>query len=160
MKMQMVKLPVLALCAAAILVVPALSRAQNNPAPPVTPPPPVAPVPPPVVAPPPSTTPPVPVPAPKPAAKKRAAAPATTPFRGTVTALDTNAMTLTVGQRTFEITSETMITKEDKPAILSDGAVGEPVRGAYKKNAEGKLDATTIRYGGAAQPAKKESTSN
>ncbi len=157
MKKQLAKLPVLALCAAAILVVPALALAQNNPNPAATPPPPVAPVPAPVVAPPPATTP--PAPAPKPAAKKRAT-PSTTSFRGTVTALDTNAMTLTVGQRTFEITSETMITKDDKPAILSDGVVGDPVRGAYKKNAEGKLDATTIRYGGAAQPAKKKSTSN
>jgi hypothetical protein len=158
MKKQLTRLSFLTICAAAILVAPALARAQNNPGPPLTPPPPVAPVPAPVVVPPPATTPPAPAPAPKPAAKKRAAAPATTPFRGTVSALDTNAMTLTVGQRTFEITSETMITKEEKPAILSDGAVGEPVRGAYKKNAEGKLDATTIRYGGAARPAKKEST--
>ena len=52
-----------------------------------------------------------------------------------------------------------MISKDDKPAILSDGAVGEPVRGAYKKDKGGKLNATTIHFGGAAQPAKKESTS-
>jgi hypothetical protein len=35
--------------------------------------------------------------------------------------------------------------------------VGEPVRGAYKKNADGKLDAVTIRFGGAAGATKKES---
>ena len=31
---------------------------------------------------------------------------------------------------------------------LADGAVGEPVSGAYKKNAAGKLDAVTVRFGG------------
>jgi hypothetical protein len=32
------------------------------------------------------------------------------------------------------------------------------VRAAYENSAGGKLDATTIRFGGAAQSAKKEST--
>jgi len=131
----------LTLCAAAIFAVPALSRAQDTTNAPAAPP---------AVAPVAPQTPPV---------KKRAAS-STMPFRGTVTAVDTNAMTLTVEKRTFEITSETTITKDGKPAVLADGAAGEPVRGAYKKNAEGKLDATTIRFGGAGQTPKKESTGN
>jgi hypothetical protein len=57
-------------------------------------------------------------------------------------------MTLTIGKRTFNMTSATTITKDGKPAGLADGAVGEPVSGAYKKNAEGKLDAVTVRFGG------------
>jgi hypothetical protein len=57
-------------------------------------------------------------------------------------------MTLTVEKRAFNMTSETIITKDDKPAVLADGVVGEPVRGAYKKNADGKLDAVTVRFGG------------
>ncbi len=42
-------------------------------------------------------------------------------------------MTLTVGTRTFEITADTKIFNDGEPATLSDGMVGEPVRGTYKK---------------------------
>jgi hypothetical protein len=149
MKMHIAKLSMLTLCAAAILAVPAPSCAQDNtntsaivvP----TPPPPAAAVPtPPAAA------------AQTPAVKKHiASSPAPLTFRGTLTALDTNAMTLTVEKRTFNMTSETIVTKDDKPAVLADGVVGEPVRGAYKKNAEGKLDAVTVRFGGNAEGKKK-----
>jgi hypothetical protein len=67
-------------------------------------------------------------------------------FRGTVSAVDAKAMTLTVAKRTFEVTSETKITKDGKPAILSDIAVGDKVGGAYKKT-DDKLTATTINVG-------------
>ena len=131
MKKYFAKLSVLTLCAAAILIVPALTRAQD------------------------ATN--APAAAKAPAAKKHTAvSSATLPFRGTVTAMDTNAMTLTVEKRTFNMTSETIVTKEGKPAVLSDGVVGEKVSGAYKKNADGKLDAVTIRVGGAAGVTKKE----
>ena len=130
----------LTLCAAAILVVPASSRAQatnNAPA--------ALPAAAPVAAP--ATTPAAAAQT-TPVKKHTAAAPATLPFRGTVTTVDTNAMTLTVGKRTFNMTSETAVTRDDKPAVLADGAAGEQVRGSYKKNAEGKLDAVTIHFGG------------
>jgi hypothetical protein len=68
-------------------------------------------------------------------------------FRGAVSAVDAKAMTLTVGKRTFAVTSDTKITKEGKPAILSDIAVGDKVGGAYKKADDGKLCATTINDG-------------
>jgi hypothetical protein len=68
-------------------------------------------------------------------------------FHGTVSAVDTNAMTLTVGERAFDITSETKITKKGQPATLGDIAVGDTVGGAYKKTPEGKLEATTIHDG-------------
>jgi hypothetical protein len=77
------------------------------------------------------------------------------PFHGAVTALDANAMTLTVGKLTVQVTSETKITKDGKPATLADGVVGEPVSGYYKKDADGKLSATTIHFGG-----KKKETSD
>lgn len=70
-----------------------------------------------------------------------------TPFHGKLSAIDTNAMTLTVGTRTFEITSETKITKDGQPAVLADGMVGEMAGGAYKKGADGKLEATTVSFG-------------
>jgi hypothetical protein len=69
------------------------------------------------------------------------------PFHGTVSAMDTNAMTVTVGKLTVQVTSETKITKNGKPATLTDGVVGEPASGYYKKDADGKLNATTIHFG-------------
>lgn len=69
-------------------------------------------------------------------------------FKGTVSAIDTNAMTFTVEARTFAITSETIITKDGQPATLGDGVVGQPVSGAYKKADDGTLNATTVRFGG------------
>jgi len=79
-------------------------------------------------------------------------------FRGTVSAIDTNAMTLTVETRTFAITSETKITKDGQPATLDEGTVGEPVSGAYKKADDGTLNATTIHFGAKAGKKKKETT--
>jgi Ni/Co efflux regulator RcnB len=76
-------------------------------------------------------------------------------FHGKLSAIDTNAMTLTVGERTFEITSETKITKDGQPATLSDGVVGEAVGGAYKKSADGTLTATSVHFG-----AKKKKPTN
>jgi hypothetical protein len=78
------------------------------------------------------------------------------PFHGKVTAVDANAMTLTVGNLTFQVTSDTKISKEGKPAKLSDGVVGEQVRGAYKKSEDGKLHAVTVHFGakGEGKPQK------
>ncbi len=144
MKKHIAKFSMLTLCAAAILAVPALSLAQDNtnaPALPAVAPPVAVAQTPPVPA---VQTPPAPAAQTPPVKKHRT----TLPFHGTLTAVDTNAMTLTVGKRAFEMTSETIVTKDGKPAELADGVVGETVRGAYKKNAEGKLDAVTIHYGG------------
>jgi hypothetical protein len=77
------------------------------------------------------------------------------PFHGTVSAMDTNAMTLTVGKLTVQVTSETKISKDGKPATLADGVVGERASGYYKKDADGKLNATTIHFG-----SKKKETSD
>ena len=69
------------------------------------------------------------------------------PFHGKVAAVDIKAMTLTVKSRTFQITSETKISKDGQPATLSDGTVGEPVRGTYKKTDAGELDALSVQFG-------------
>jgi len=117
MKKHIAKISMPILCAAAILAVPALSRAQdttNTPAPPV---------------------------------RTRTVAPSVAlSFHGILTAVDTNAMTLTIEKRTFNMTSETIVTKDDKPAMLAEGAVGDQASGTYKKNTEGKLDALTVRF--------------
>jgi hypothetical protein len=127
MKKQMTKISILTLCAAAILAVPALSRAQDTTNAPAAS----------------EKTPP---------AKKHAGV---LPFRGNLTSVDTNAMTFVVGTRTFQVTSNTKITKDDKPAVLADGATGQPVSGSYKKNDEGKLDAVTVHFGGKVAGKKK-----
>ena len=77
-------------------------------------------------------------------------------FNGKLVAVDTNAMTLTVGKRTFEITSDTKIFKDGKPATLSDGVAGEMIGGTYKKEAYGKLTATSIRFGEKTDGEKKK----
>lgn len=82
------------------------------------------------------------------------------PFHGTINALDANAMTLTVGKLTIQVTSETKITKDGKPATLADGAVGEPVSGYYKKDADGKLNAMTIHFGGKKKEVSDSSSTN
>ena len=69
------------------------------------------------------------------------------PFHGNLKAVDTSAKTLTVGTLTLQITSDTKITKDGQPATLSDGVVGEPVGGAYTKTADGKLNALIVHFG-------------
>jgi hypothetical protein len=133
------KRTILKIAVCALLAAPVLSRAQdtNSIAAPAAS---VAPLPlPPVVAAPPAEIPATNAPAPA----KPKKVDSTLVASGKVVNVDTNAMTLTVGKRTFEMTSETRITKAGKPAILSDIAVDEKVGIAYKK-VGGKFDAITI----------------
>ena len=69
------------------------------------------------------------------------------PFHGKVAAVNAAAMTFTVGTMTFAVTSNTKITKDGKPATFAEITVGENIGGAYKKDAAGKLDATSVRIG-------------
>jgi hypothetical protein len=68
-------------------------------------------------------------------------------FYGPVSAVDTNAMTFTVGDQIFKITDESQVTKNDKQATIADAVVGEPARGTYTKTADGKLIVTKVRFG-------------
>ena len=77
------------------------------------------------------------------------------PFHGKLAAVDKVAKTITVGTRTFQITSETKIKKAGKPATLDDGVVGETVSGYVKPATGGKLMATTVNFG--PKPAPQES---
>ena len=79
----------------------------------------------------------------------------TIPFRGKIDAVDTSAMTLKVGTRTFAITADTKIFNNGEAATLSDGKVGEPVRGTYKKTEAGKLEAVTVYFGAKAGETPK-----
>jgi hypothetical protein len=71
------------------------------------------------------------------------------PFHGTVDGVDTNAMTLTVGSRTFQMTSSTKISSNGQPGILADATVGEPVTGYYRPDPDhtNTLNAVTIHLG-------------
>lgn len=69
------------------------------------------------------------------------------PFNGKVAAVDKTAKTFTVGQRKFQVTSDSRITKAGKPATLDDAAVGEEVAGSYRRAEDGKLNVVSVRFG-------------
>ena len=75
------------------------------------------------------------------------------PYHGKVLAINTKAMTLTVGTLVLQISAQTHITKDGVAATLEQGTVGEPVSGAYRKFPDGKLHAVSIHFG--AHPEKK-----
>jgi len=82
----------------------------------------------------------------KPADKKEAPA-RPIPFRGKIAAVDKQAKTIKVGERTFQITSDTRIMKAGKPATLEDASVGEDVGGQYRESADKKLNVVSLRVG-------------
>ena len=87
-------------------------------------------------------------------ARKRAVG----PFHGKLAAVDQVNKTITVGNRTFQITSETRIFKGGTPATLEDAVVGETVSGGFRTAPDGKLNATKLTFGPKTQakpPAKK-----
>ena len=74
------------------------------------------------------------------------------PFHGKLGAKTDSS--ITVGARTFEVTSDTKLVKEGKPATLADAVIGEDVGGAYQDQS-GKLVAKTVRFGAKPESAKK-----
>lgn len=81
------------------------------------------------------------------------------PFRGKVTAIDNAKMTITVVNRTFQINSQTIITKDGKPATLSDVSVGDNVTGSVKREKDGKWTAVKLNFGiPAVKPAAPSNT--
>jgi hypothetical protein len=101
----------------------------------------------------------------KPAADKKAAGSAAAtaekpakagPFHGKLAAIDKAAKTITVGKRTFHVTSDTKIKKSGKPALLDDAVVGETVSGYVKPGTDGKLMATSLNLGPKTTPEPAE----
>ena len=84
-------------------------------------------------------------------AKKEAPAkdapPRALPFRGKIGAVDKQAKTIKVGERTFHVTSDTKINKAGKPATLDDATVDEEVGGSYREGADKKLNLVSLRIG-------------
>jgi len=69
------------------------------------------------------------------------------PFHGKLAAVDKTGKTITVGKRTFQITSETKMFKAGKPATLDEGIVGDEASGYVKPTEDGKLVATKVNFG-------------
>ena len=95
----------------------------------------------------------------KPAKQKNADA---TPYHAKVKAVDVAGKTVTVdekkGELKLNVTTETKISKDGKPAKLNEIAVGDDAHGSYKKDADGKMNAVSLRVGKkiAAEPKKKK----
>src|SRR5689334_15793735 len=70
-------------------------------------------------------------------------------FYGTISAIDTKAMTFTVDNQVYSVVPETHMTKaaDDSQATLADAVVGEPARGTYTRTSDGKLNVTKVRFG-------------
>ena len=67
---------------------------------------------------------------------------------GTVTAVDTKAMTFTVEKQVYHVVAETHMTKpDDSKATLEDAVVGQPARGTFTKASDGSLNVTKVRFG-------------
>ena len=67
------------------------------------------------------------------------------PIHGVVSAVDTNAMTLTIGNSTFSVSSKTKIAKANGAVKLSDINVGDYAVVVYIKGPDGSLQALGIR---------------
>ena len=89
------------------------------------------------------------------AAAAKAEKSAKLPFHGKLKAVDASAKTLTVGERTFRVTAETIISKDGKPALLADVVVGDNVSGSFATSADGKLNVGKLNIGGKAVKAAK-----
>lgn len=73
------------------------------------------------------------------------------PFHGMIASVDEKMKTFTIAgkekSRTFKITDKSVITKADQPATIKDVTANEEVRGSYWKQADGTMEARTIKLG-------------
>ncbi len=77
------------------------------------------------------------------------------PFRGKISAVDQSAKTFTIGSQTFKVTDSTTIMKAGAPATMADIVENEQARGTYLKQADGTLEAKTVKIGPKAAGEKK-----
>lgn len=68
-----------------------------------------------------------------------------------VSAADQNAKTFTIAGKTtsraFKVTDKTAVTKAGNPATMADIVENQEVSGSYRKNADGTLEAKTVKIG-------------
>jgi hypothetical protein len=90
-------------------------------------------------------------PAEKPAMERRTGV---TPFRGTVSAVDKVAGTISIKNaemiRVFHVVTDTKITKDGNPASVEDAAVGDYATGAYLTKV-GKIELRSLKLGSASK---------
>jgi hypothetical protein len=81
------------------------------------------------------------------------------PFRGKISAVDQSAKTFTLGgkegSRVFKFTETTTITKAGAAATMTDIVENEQARGTYLKQADGTLEAKTVKLGAKTEGEKK-----
>lgn len=78
------------------------------------------------------------------------------PFHGKVSAVDQSAKTFTLGgKQTFKVTDTTVITKAGAPATMADIVENERARGTYMKQADGTMEAKTVKIGPKTEAEKK-----
>ena len=81
------------------------------------------------------------------------------PFHGMISAVDQNAKTFTITgkkeSRVFNVTDKTSISKRGKAATVKDITENEEASGSYWKNADGTLEAKTLKLGPMGGGAKK-----
>jgi len=68
-----------------------------------------------------------------------------------VSAVDQKAKTFTISgkeeSRAFRVTDKTIMTRGANPATMKDIVENEEVSGSYRKNADGSLEAKTVKLG-------------
>ena len=99
-------------------------------------------------------------PAPAPAADETKKKPGHVPFHGKVTAIDKQKMAVSLEERVFIVTSETKITKANKPATFGDVTVGEEIRGSYRKTEDGKMNLLSLYIGAKTDKTKEVKPKN
>ena len=77
------------------------------------------------------------------------------PFNGRLKAVDKEAGTVIVGNRTFKRTPQTKYLQDG----LEEAKIGEKVGGSYIKEADGTLTVNSIRFGPKPKKEKKENKS-
>ncbi len=91
---------------------------------------------------------------------KKKSAPTGHPFHGKLAAVDKTEKTITVGSSVYAVTSETKIRKDEKPATLEDGVIGEECRGFVKTNSVGKVVIMSLSFGPKTDSEKKSGKSD
>ncbi|MGI8435643.1 MAG: hypothetical protein ACR2NX_01880 [Chthoniobacterales bacterium] len=100
-------------------------------------------------------------PAASPMASPTEKAPRSIPFHGKATALDKKAQTFTIAgvlnKRVFKVSGKTVVTKAGSPAKFAELTEGEEVSGSYWKEADGTLEARSLKIGGKTEAEKEAS---
>jgi hypothetical protein len=81
------------------------------------------------------------------AAEKKETKPRALPYQGKIVALDQQAKTVKVGEKVFQVSTDTKITKNGQPATLADAAIGEQVGISYRQGDDKTLNLVSLRIG-------------